>query len=90
MKVTIYSALNCGPCAATKSVMHRVQIEYTEADSADFATQLRALGFTSAPVVIIQTDSGTLGWSGFRPNLISKLVAGTPQGIVLGTNATGL
>ncbi|MBQ0600785.1 NrdH-redoxin [Klebsiella oxytoca] len=90
MKITVYTNQNCGPCVATKSALKRAEIEFTEAAASDVAEPLRSLGFASAPVVIVQTENGPVGWSGFRPDLISKLVAGHAQGTELGPVATTL
>lgn len=90
MKITVYSNQNCGPCVATKAALNRAEIEFTEAEASDVAEQLRSLGFASAPVVIVQTENGPVGWCGFRPDLISKLVVGRVQGIALGPVATAL
>lgn len=80
MKIVIYSNPNCGPCIATKSALKRAGVEYTEGNTAEAAETLRSFGFSSAPVVIVHTESGTHGWNGYRPDLIGKLVAGVPAG----------
>ncbi|MEQ0217903.1 glutaredoxin domain-containing protein [Klebsiella sp. CN_Kp114] len=90
MKITVYSNQNCGPCVATKTAMKRAEIEFTEASASNVAEQLRSLGFSSAPVVIVQTENGPVGWSGFRPDLIRKLEDGHAQGTELGPIAMTL
>lgn len=90
MKITIYSKQNCGPCIATKSAMKRAGIHFTEVETSESVERLKELGFTSVPVIIIQTEKGAFGWCGYRPEFINKLVAGEPAGIDLGETGIGL
>lgn len=72
--VTVYSQKSCHACHATlrwlasHSVVHSVVDIDAEPGARE---QLRALGYTSAPVVV--TASGE-SWSGFRDRLLAGLL----------------
>ncbi len=72
MDVIVYSKPQCGQCTATlkalekKGIMPKV-IDLTKDDSA--MDKVQSLGYRQAPVVIAAGNH----WSGFRPDMISKL-----------------
>lgn len=78
MKVTIYTTgPACIRCTMTKKVLTKNNIEYTEIDirtnpnARDYITE--ELGYTEAPVCIIEDGTNQNHWSGFRPDLIDRI-----------------
>ena len=76
MTVRVYTTPNCGQCAMTKMWLNKKGIHYTTVDLADPANindyaAIRALGYTSAPVVAIGNDY-EVHWYGFRPDLLAE------------------
>ena len=83
MTVRVYTTPNCSQCAMTKMWLDKKGVHYTTVDLADPANindyeAIRALGYTSAPVVAIGTDY-EVHWSGFRPDLLAEHCLG-PEG----------
>lgn len=71
---TIYSQPGCNPCRLTRKLLDENPLAtYTdiplESVGSQTRQQFRALGFTTAPVVI--APNGDM-WSGYRPDLIKK------------------
>ncbi|WP_297115472.1 glutaredoxin-like protein NrdH [uncultured Enterobacter sp.] len=74
MSIIIYTRNNCVQCHATKRAMESrgVAFEMVNIDLVpDAADALRAQGFRQLPVVV----AGETSWSGFRPDMISRLSA---------------
>ena len=76
MTVRVYTTPNCSQCAMTKMWLDKKGVHYTTVDLADPANMgdyeaIRALGYTSAPVVAIGADY-EVHWSGFRPDLLAE------------------
>lgn len=76
MTVRVYTTPNCNQCFMTKMWLNARGIHYTTVDLADPANMgdyaaIRALGYTSAPVVAIGDDYEA-HWSGFRPDLLAE------------------
>lgn len=74
MNVTVYTNPNCVQCDMTKKQMDKLKIEYTVVDLSQDSESLKMvtdLGFTSAPVVITDTDK----WAGFKLAKIEGLIA---------------
>ena len=76
MTVRVYTTPNCSQCAMTKMWLDKKGIHYTTVDLSDPANKddlaaMKALGYTSAPVVAIGTDY-EVHWSGFRPDLLAE------------------
>ncbi|MBE7701226.1 glutaredoxin family protein [Oerskovia sp. Sa1BUA8] len=72
MTVTVYTQPACMPCLATKRLLNRQGIPFTEIDLTTDPTALelvRSLNHQSAPVVI----AGDTHWSGYRPDQIHAL-----------------
>lgn len=72
--VKLYTLPSCVQCDSTKRFLKKNNIEFEEIDmSKDQAAvdEVRALGYTAAPVVRV----GEQHWSGFRFELLNKLVA---------------
>ena len=73
MTVTVYSKPACVQCTMTTRALDAQGIEYQIFDvtADDKALQtVKDLGYMQAPVVIAGDDH----WSGFRPDLIGRLV----------------
>ncbi len=70
--VRIYTKPSCVQCDATKRMMDKLGIEYSTVDitkDPEALDMLTSKGFSSAPVVITDSDA----WSGFNPDKISRL-----------------
>lgn len=73
MSITVYTKPDCVQCNATYKALDKAGISYAIVDiSVDEAAReyVMALGFSSAPVVVTESDS----WSGFRPDRIKAIV----------------
>lgn len=72
--ITIYSKPNCVQCNATYQALERKNIPYQVVDLTedDDALQfVHQLGYQQVPVVVADQEH----WSGFRPDMISRLLA---------------
>lgn len=70
--VTVYTLPNCVQCDSTKRIFDRSNISYTTVDlsqDAEAMEKIKAMGYTSAPVVIADDKH----WSGFRMDKINNL-----------------
>lgn len=80
MKVSLYSLPGqaCPGCRATKRKFDQLGISYTEFRIDNDAAALeavKAMGYVSAPVVVVDYgDGASTSWSGYRPSRI-ELVA---------------
>lgn len=73
-EVTVYTLPACVQCDSTKRYLKKNFVEYNEVDLTEDPTSMdmvRALGHTSAPVVVV----GDENWSGFRMDKLSQLHA---------------
>lgn len=64
------------PCKRTKDLLGRAGVVFTEHDvdaSPEAAEAVRALGYTSVPVVTVALPDGVDHWSGYRPDQITAL-----------------
>ena len=71
-EVKVYSLPSCVQCESTKRMLKSIDVEFEEVDMSQDPAALemvKALGYTSAPVVI----SGDSHWSGFRMDQIKAL-----------------
>ena len=75
MTITVYSKPACVQCTATTRALTAKGLDFDvidlteDADAYDRVTT--ELGYRQAPVVV----AGDAHWSGFRPDLISKLAS---------------
>lgn len=72
MSVTVFSKNNCSQCEATKSLMKELNIAFDEiniSEQPEYVPQLKAMGFRSAPVVVVGDDA----WSGFNEEKVRAL-----------------
>ncbi len=74
MKQTIiYTKNNCPQCKATKRWLNEHNIDYQEINTTNdqnAINHLKRIGVERLPFVIADTGN----WSGFKPNLLEKLV----------------
>lgn len=71
--VTIYTKPNCVQCTATFRALDKRGVTYTKVNVAEdeaAANYVRGLGHQQAPVVVIDTPTLPVHWSGNNPNLI--------------------
>lgn len=72
--ITIYSKPDCVQCNATYQALERKSIPYQIIDLTQDHEALqfvRELGYQQVPVVVADQEH----WSGFRPDMISRLSA---------------
>lgn len=76
--ITVYTLPICPQCALTKNWLERKEIEYKTIDlTTDESAYeaVKALGYASAPVVIVNDNGDTNDekhWFGFRPDLLTE------------------
>jgi len=78
--VTVYSKSNCQACRATIRFLTEREVPFMQADATlpENTAKLKALGHLEAPVVVVaRGGESVVSWSGFRPDLLARLVAGT-------------
>lgn len=78
MQIRVYSNPNCVQCETTKRFLEINGIRYEEVNLQGDAISLdmvKALGYTQAPVVYIESKRiGVKHWSGFRYRELNQLV----------------
>lgn len=80
LTVTVYTTgPSCIRCKMTKDVMTRKGVPYVEVDIRENpdarAYVVDDLGYTEAPVCVVEDGSGQDHWSGFRPDQIDRIAA---------------
>lgn len=77
---TVYTTgPSCQRCNLTKRAMDKRGLPYVEVDirehpgARDYVTE--ELGYTEAPVVVVEDGTGQDHWSGFRPDQIDRVAA---------------
>ena len=76
MQVSVYTLPNCVQCESTKRMLRSSNIRFDEIaldQHPELAEQFRAIGHTSAPVVVASSSSAEYVWSGFRYDKIKAL-----------------
>jgi glutaredoxin-like protein NrdH len=76
--VTVYTTgPSCIRCTMTKRALTKKGVEFTEVDirENDAARQYvtEELGYTSAPVVVVEDGTGQDHWCEFRPDQIDRV-----------------
>lgn len=78
MQVTVYTvAGDCQQCLATIRTMTRHGIEHTVAsyeESPEIQQLATELGYTTAPVVVVESNGVRMSWCGYRPTNIKGLL----------------
>jgi len=78
LNITVYSTPKCVQCNLTKNWLKGNGVSYREvnlATSPDDLAAVQALGYASAPVVIVNDNGDTQDekhWYGFRPDLLEE------------------
>ena len=73
MSVVLHSRDNCVQCAASKRLLKKLSITYTEVDldkDEEALERVKTWGFQAAPVIDADGDR----WSGYNPDKIRGLV----------------
>lgn len=73
--IKVYSKPGCVQCEFTKKFLVQHEIPFEEKnvmESNDALEEVRAIGFTSLPVVVID---GKEPFAGFRPDILNTLIA---------------
>lgn len=80
LTITIYTTgPSCGRCIVTKRALTKAGIEYREVNirdndaARDYVTA--ELGYSEAPVCVVEDGTGEDHWSGFRPDQIARVAA---------------
>ncbi|MFC0456211.1 glutaredoxin family protein [Arthrobacter liuii] len=80
--VTVYTTgPGCIRCKMTKEVMAKKGVRFVEVDirqnaaAREYVTE--DLGYSEAPVCVVEDGTGEDHWSGFRPDLITRLATAT-------------
>lgn len=77
LRVTVYSKPLCVQCDSTKRQLIKLGVEFTEEDltsnEAAFEYVTKDLGYSQAPVVVVEDGTGQDHWSGFRPDNIKRV-----------------
>ncbi len=78
LSVTVYSTgPGCQRCTLTKKALDKQGVPFVEVDlreqpqARDYVTE--ELGYTEAPVVVVEDGTGQDHWSGFRPDQIKRV-----------------
>lgn len=78
MTVTVYTTPNCTGCRLTKRELDKLNLPYDtvdlDTDAESYAYVTEHLGYTAAPVVVVESPTGTEHWSGFRLERIRALI----------------
>lgn len=69
-EVVVYTQPNCQPCKATLRRFNEAGIEVKDLPAADYTDLLKAMGHSSAPVVMDRVSH----WHGYRPDLIDNTI----------------
>jgi glutaredoxin-like protein NrdH len=78
VKITVYSTPDCRQCKMTKNWLNTKGVSFDEVDLSESPADLeavKALGYGSAPVVLVNDDGDTQNekhWFGFRPDLLEE------------------
>lgn len=74
MRVTVYTKPLCPQCDATKRRLTKRGVEFTTVDLTTTPAALEYvtgdLGYSQAPVVVVEDGTEENHWSGFRPDRI--------------------
>lgn len=80
LSVTVYTTgPSCMRCTMTKRVLAQKGIDFAEVDirQVDGAREyvVEELGYSEAPVVVVEDGTGQDHWSGFRPDQIERVAS---------------
>lgn len=72
--VIVYTKKNCMPCNFTKNFLNDNNIDFQElntTDHPDYIDDVKSMGFTSVPVILIK---GEPAFNGFQPDRLATLI----------------
>lgn len=72
--VIVYTKDNCMPCNFTKNFLNDNHIDFQElntTDYPDYIDDVKSMGFTSVPVILIK---GEPAFNGFQPDRLATLI----------------
>lgn len=76
--VTVYRKPDCVACDRTKLKLDKAGVEYTTvdivADPGAYAYVTQVLGYSQAPVVVVNNGGEDEHWSGYQPPKIQELI----------------
>ncbi|MBB1078801.1 glutaredoxin family protein [Limosilactobacillus sp. STM2_1] len=75
-KVRVYTQKFCPACTKTQKMLSAQKIKYELIDLTADSTAIEAfarLGYYRFPIVLVDDGCDVTGWTGFQPQLISKL-----------------
>lgn len=79
MRITVYSKPQCVQCTATQRTLRSVGADFTVVDLTEQPAALEYvtedLGYTQAPVVVVEDGTGQDHWSGYRPDRLKAAAA---------------
>lgn len=80
LSVTVYTTgEGCVRCTITKRTLSKQGVPYVEVDvrehpaAREYITE--DLGYSEAPVCVVEDDTGQDHWAGFRPDQIKRIAA---------------
>lgn len=80
LTITVYTTgPGCGRCLVTKRALDKEGITYREVNirenpaAREYVTE--ELGYSEAPVCVVEDGAGEDHWSGFRPDEIARVAA---------------
>lgn len=71
--IQLFTKPGCPPCKGTQKALDKAGVPYEKFDiteDPEARARVEALGYLSAPVVVVNADTH---WSGFRPDRIAEL-----------------
>ena len=78
LSITVYTTgPQCMQCTMTKKALDKAGIPYVEVNirdndaARDYVTE--ELGYSQAPVCVVEDETGEDHWSGFRPDAIKRI-----------------
>lgn len=78
MTVTVYSKPNCMQCNFTKARLDDLGVEYEVRDiteKPEYLEQVQEMGYSTLPVIKVETVVGTDIFNGFQPDKLEELGA---------------
>lgn len=76
IEVVVYEKPGCMQCKSTTRWLEKNNIPYRSADASSAVEKLKAQGFSSVPVVMVNGAGGQIkAWSGYRPDQLKSVPA---------------
>jgi glutaredoxin-like protein NrdH len=74
--ITLYTGPGCAQCLATSRALDKKGVSYTTVDISkdqEAFSLVKELGYSSVPVVVVNSNDARKHWSGFNPDMIATL-----------------